>query len=77
MNYVYFQYFTFNKDYFVQYRVFDFKLNDVHFIKGIKGARIFIDIDKIHINIVINNQKKELIFTNVLFILNLFLNLIF
>ena len=77
MNYVYFQHFTFNKDCFVQYRAFDFKLNDVHFIKDIKNARIFIDIDKIRINIIIDNLKKKLIFTNILFVSNLFLNLIF
>ena len=60
MNYVYFQHFTLNKNYFVQYRVFDLKLNDIRSIKGIKNARIFINIDKIRINIVIDNQKKNL-----------------
>ena len=61
----------------MQYRIFDLKLNDIRFIKNIKSARIFINIDKIRINIIIDNQKKELIFTNVLFILDLPLNLIF
>ena len=55
MNYIYFQHFTFNKDYFIQYRVFDFKLNDVRLIKNIKNVRIFINIDKIRINIIIDN----------------------
>ena len=44
----------------MQYRVLDFKLNDIRFIKNIKDIRIFIDIDKICINIVIDNQKKNL-----------------
>ena len=61
----------------MQYRVFDFKLNNVYLIKNIENVRIFINIDKIRINIIIDNQKKKLIFTNVLFILNLSLNLIF
>ena len=39
----------------MQYRVFDFKLNDIRFIKDIENARIFINIDKIHINIIIDN----------------------
>ena len=42
----------------MQYRVLDFKLNDIRFIKNIKDIRIFINIDKICINIVIDNQKK-------------------
>ena len=61
----------------MQYRVFNFELNNVYFIKNIESARILIDIDKIRINIVIDNQKKKLILTNVFFISNLFLNLIF
>ena len=39
----------------MQYRTFDFKLNNIRLIKNIKNARIFINIDKIRINIVINN----------------------
>ena len=39
----------------MQYRVLDFKLNDIRFIKDIKNIRIFINIDKVRINIVINN----------------------
>ena len=61
----------------MQYRAFDLKLNDIRFIKNIENARIFINIDKIRINIIINNKKKKKIFTNILFILDLFLNLIF
>ena len=61
----------------MQYRAFDLKLNDIYFIKNIENARIFINIDKIRINIIIDNQKKKFIFTNVFYILNLFLNLIF
>ena len=49
----------------MQYRVFDLKLNDIHFIKDIKNVRIFININKIRINIVIDDQKKKLIFINV------------
>ena len=44
----------------MQYRVFNLKLNDIHFIKDIKNVRIFINIDKIRINIVIDDQKKNL-----------------
>ena len=39
----------------MQYRVFDLKLNDVHLIKNIKNVHIFININKIRINIVIDN----------------------
>ena len=60
----------------MQYRALNFKLNDIRFIKNIKDARIFININKIRINIIIDDQKKKFIFTNVLFVSNLLLNLI-
>ena len=55
MNYIYSQHFTFNKNCFVQYRVFDLKLNNVRLIKDIENVRILININKIRINIVIDN----------------------
>ena len=61
----------------MQYRALDLKLNDIRFIKNIENAHILININKIRINIVIDNQKKEIIFTNIFFISNLPLNLIF
>ena len=61
----------------MKYRALDLKLNDIRFIKNIKDIRSFIDIDKIRINIIIDDQKKEFIFTNVFYVLDLFLNLIF
>ena len=39
----------------MQYRALDFKLNDIHFIKNIKSVYIFINIDEIRINIIIND----------------------
>ena len=39
----------------MQYRVFDLKLNNVRFIKDIESARIFINNNKIRINIVIDD----------------------
>ena len=45
----------FNKDFFVKYRAFNLKLNDIRFIKNIKNIRSFINIDKIRINIIIDN----------------------
>ena len=60
----------------MQYRALNFKLNDIRFIKNIKDARIFININKIRIDIIIDDQKKKFIFTNVLFVSNLLLNLI-
>ena len=55
MNYVYSQHFTFNKNYFVQYRALDLKLNDIYFIKNIENVHILINIDKIYINIIIDD----------------------
>ena len=39
----------------MKYRVFDFKLNNIRFIKNIESIRNFINIDKIHINIIIDD----------------------
>lgn len=43
------------KIFFMKYRIFDFKLNDIHFIKNIENIYDFIDFDKIRINIIIDN----------------------
>ena len=60
----------------MKYRAFDLKLNNIRFIKDIKSIHNLINIDKIRINIVIDNQRKKLIFINILYIPNLSLNLI-
>ena len=38
---------------------------------------IFININKVYFNIIINNKKKKLILINILYLLKLSLNLIF
>ena len=76
LNYIYLQYFIFNKDAFIEYRFLDLNKNNIRFIKKITSTLISIDINKIRINIYINGRKRILILSNVLYILNLLLNLI-
>ena len=76
LNYVYSQHFTFSRDAFIEYRSLDLNKNNIRFIKRITSTLTPIDINKIRINIYINEYKRILILSNVLYILNLLLNLI-
>ena len=76
LNYVYSQYFTLNRDAFIEYRSLNLNKNNIYFIKEITNILTPIDINKIYINIYINGRKRTLILLDILYILNLLLNLI-
>ena len=50
--------------------------NNIRFIKNIAKMLNFVDINKIRINIFIDNERKKFIFINILYFPNFFLNLI-
>ena len=76
LNYVYLQYFILSRDAFIKYRSLDLNKNNIRLIKEIISTLTSIDISKIYINIYINGRKRILILSNVLYILDLLLNLI-
>ena len=76
LNYVYSQHFTLSRNVFIEYRSLNLNKNNIRFIKRIMSTLTPIDINKIYINIYINGRKRILILSNVLYILDLLLNLI-
>ena len=54
----------------------NFSIDDVRSIKDIDESKIFIDIKKIRFVINLRDRKKKIIFNNVLYILELFINFI-
>ena len=54
----------------------NFSINDVRSTKNIDESKIFIDIKKIRLVTNLRDRKKEIIFNNVFYILELFINLI-
>ena len=76
LDYVYSQHSTLSRDAFIKYRFLDLNKNDIRLIKKIINTLTSIDINKIYINIYINGRKRILILSNILYILDLLLNLI-
>ena len=77
MNCVIFQHFIANKDAFIEYYSLNSSIDDVYSIKNINKSKIFIDIEKIRFIINLRGRKKEIIFNDVLYISELFINFIF
>ena len=76
MNYVAFQHFIANKNTFIEYRFLNSLIDNVRSIKNINESKIFIDIEKIRLVINLKRRKKKIIFNDVFYILELFINLI-
>ena len=77
INCVVFQHFIANKDAFIEYRFLSFSIDDVRSIKGIDESKIFIDIEKIRLVTNLRGRKKKIIFNDVFYISELFINFIF
>ena len=65
-----------NKDAFIEYRFLNFLINNVYSIKSIDESKIFIDIKKIRLVINLRDRKKKIIFNEVFYISELFINFI-